>query len=326
MALRDEYDALSEKIGEITTKYSAEDASLSGVIAVWTGRWIEYLDGMVRPEDMHENRKDGDTADTAASALPKVAAQDKWSDKLKSDMAHVRTRSVALALAQSPELARDYGDFTMIRSVMSENSYRFIDENTLRVETGSRGPDLVSGSLKTIEDVFDTVSAELEIEWLAVDDEAACFAAFRALASEARERLYSFAMAQMLTPTLASSKGSAVRRVVEAEALPNLRDVWTPDEAYFARLTKSALSAILSLDLDMAEQALALEKSKKSEVVTYLGALFAAPFATLTDEQRRRVETWCPTAMQTIALDVGQEADVVRVEEGAALEVEHVAA
>jgi hypothetical protein len=93
-------------------------------------------------------------------------------------------------------------------------------------------------------------------------------------------------MAQMLMPTLSTASRSVVRQVVEAEALPNLRDVWTPDEAYFGRLTKSVLSAILSTDLAMAEQAVALEKSKKSEVVTYLGNLFAAPFATLTDDQR----------------------------------------
>jgi hypothetical protein len=65
------------------------------------------------------------------------------------------------------------------------------------------------------------------------------------------------------------------------------------------------LSAILSTDLAMAEQAVALEKSKKSEVVTYLGNLFAAPFATLTDDQRQRVGSWCPTAMQTVMIEAG---------------------
>ena len=303
MTLRDEYDSLSDQIAELNTAYAAEDAGIGGVLAVWSGREITYHDGMVRPEDKVAVGHGGGVSDATGADATMVAVQDKWSEKLKSDMAHVRTRSVALALAQSPELARDYGDFTLIRSVMSANSYRYSNENTLRVEVGSRGPDVLAGSLKAIEEVFDTLSAGLEVEWLALDDEAISFAGFRALAAENRDQLYAFAVAQMLTPTLSRSKGSVVRKVVEAEALPNLRDVWTPDEAYFGRLTKSALSAILSTDLAMAEQAVALEKSKKSEVVTYLGNLFAAPFATLTDDQRQRVGTWCPTAMQTAVIE-----------------------
>ena len=111
-----------------------------------------------------------------------------------------------------------------------------------------------------------------------------------------------------------------MRQVVEAEALPNLRDVWTPDEAYFARLNRGPLLAILSIDLGMAEQAVALDKAKKLEIVTYLGGLFAAPFATLTDDQRQRVEAWCPTAMQTVVDEAEGDGDVV------GCEVEQVAA
>lgn len=286
MTLRDEYDGLSDQIAELNSAYAAEDAGIGGVLAVWSGREITYLDGMVRPEDKVAVGHGGKSGNTAGVEATCVAVQDKWSDKLRSDMAHVRTRSVVLALAQSPELARDCGDFTLIRSVISANSYRYSNETTLCVEVGSRGPDVLAGSLKAIEEVFDTLSAGLEVEWLALDDETTSFAAFRALAPEARNKLYAFAMAQMLMPTLSTASRSVVRQVVEAEALPNLRDVWTPDEAYFGRLTKSVLSAILSTDLAMAEQAVALEKSKKSEVVTYLGNLFAAPFATLTDDQR----------------------------------------
>ena len=46
-------------------------------------------------------------------------------------------------------------------------------------------------------------------------------------------------MAQMLTPTLSTASRNVVRQVVEAEAMPNLRDVWTPDETYFARLNRA---------------------------------------------------------------------------------------
>ena len=329
MGRLDEYETLSDQIDEITTGYSAEDASISGVIAVWSGREITFHDGMVRPEDMAtEGQADGSDAGAGGDA-PEGAIQDKWSAKLTSDMAHVRTRSVALALAQSPELARDYGDFTLIRSIMAEYSYMYTNENTLRVETGSKGPDVLAGSLKAIEDTFDTLIAGLDVEWLALEDEVASFAAFRALTPEARDNLFAFAMAQMLTPTLSTSSRSVVRQVVEAEALPNLRDAWTPDEAYFARLNRGPLLAILSIDLGMAEQAVALDKAKKSEIVTYLGGLFGAPFATLTDDQRQRVDAWCPTAMRTLVVEAaegGDTLDVAGVGDAAGCEVELVAA
>jgi hypothetical protein len=168
----------------------------------------------------------------------------------------------------------------------------------------------------------------LDVEWLGLED-AASFAAFRTLSAQSRGQLYAFAMAQMLNPTLTNMRGSDVRKIVEAEVLTNLRDVWTPDEAYFGRLTKSALSAILSIDLAMPEQAVALDKAKKSEIVTYLGNLFAAPFATLTDDQRQRVEAWCPKAMQTVVVEAGEGAvaiDADGANEVVASEVEQVAA
>jgi len=80
------------------------DAFAAWVRATWPDKAdMIAIDG--KTSRRSHDRSAAGSADTAASALPRVAAQDKWSDKLKSDMAHVRTRSVALALAQSPELA-----------------------------------------------------------------------------------------------------------------------------------------------------------------------------------------------------------------------------
>ena len=49
----------------------------------------------------------------------------------------------------------------------------------------------------------------------------------------------------------------------------------------------------------MPDQAAVLASAKKSEVVTFLTGLFAAPFATLTDDQRQRVIDWCPAELVT---------------------------
>lgn len=96
-----------------------------------------------------------------------------------------------------------------------------------------------------------------------------------------------------------------MRAVVEGEVLPNLRDVWTPDEAFLGRLTKAALLAILKDDLDMGVNAEEMCKSKKSELVGFMAKLFAAPRATLTEDQRSRVVAWCPSAMQALPAQDG---------------------
>ena len=57
----------------------------------------------------------------------------------------------------------------------------------------------------------------------------------------------------------------------------------------------------------MAEQAVALDKAKKSEILTYLGCLFAA----LTDDQRQRVEARCPAVMRTVAVSAGEGGDTL---------------
>jgi hypothetical protein len=121
-----------------------------------------------------------------------------------------------------------------------------------------------------------------------------------------RDRLVAVAVAETLTPKLPAAMRDPIRRTVEAEALPRLRDVWTPDEPFLARLTKPALLSIMAQDLAMSDQAAVLGAAKKSEIVTFLTGLFAAPFATLTEDQRNRVTDWCPTELATpLAPEIG---------------------
>ena len=66
------------------------------------------------PRNTHKGEAEG----AASVSQDQPPVQDKWSEKLARDMAHVRTRAIGLALAQSPELARDYADYTLIQSVL----------------------------------------------------------------------------------------------------------------------------------------------------------------------------------------------------------------
>lgn len=306
-ALHAEYDAISEALETLSTGYTEMDAAIGGVLAVWTGRGIEFYDGMVRPEDMParpgRDRLDGGPVD----GVDQTTTKGLWSEKLKTDMAHIRTRSIGLALAQSPEIARDYADYTLVRSMLKPYSSHGTG-TTIKGETGSIGAGDPVGSLKAIEDAFATLADSLALEWLELEI-AEGFAHFRSLEEEQRRGLLAFAVSQSLTPSLAGSRNSALRQSIEAEVLPNVRDVWTPDAAFFSRLTKPDLLAILSDDLAMPTQAEAQAKSKKSELVTYLDGLFAAPFATLTEEQRQKVLVWAPAPMQSVTSQGGEALD-----------------
>ena len=87
-------------------------------------------------------------------------------------------------------------------------------------------------------------------------------------------------------------------RHVAAEVVPDLRAVWRPTgEAFFVRLKKAALLALLAGPLRQPEEAARLASATKREVADHLERLFAAPFATLTPAQRGAVEAWCPPGM-----------------------------
>jgi len=86
---------------------------------------------------------------------------------------------------------------------------------------------------------------------------------------------------------------------IEPQVMPDIRAIWTPNAAFFVRLKKADLLRILSVDLGLVEEANNLSGSKKNDVVAFCDALFAEPFATLTEAQRAAVESWCPPGMQT---------------------------
>jgi len=312
--LQDEYDTLTEELEEMCSAYSEFDAALGGVLAIWTGREIRLHTGMVRPEDMPALKGEAEGAASVSQDQPPV--QDKWSEKLARDMAHVRTRAIGLALAQSPELARDYADYTLIQSVLEPYSIHGVS-TTMKGEVAARSAEDCEGNLKSIEDVFATLAEGLDMSWLELDEDES-FAAFRALEAEARASILAYAVAQTLSPGLYGARLNPVRRLVEAEALPRIREVWMPDATYFARLTKPALLAILREDLDMRSQADAHEKSKKSELVDYMDGLFAAPFATLSSVQREAVQNWAPKAMRTVEIAEPEEVDAPALSAAAA--------
>ncbi len=307
--LDEQNDALSDEHRALTTGYSAADCAIAGVIAVWQNGDLRFNIGFVRPEDMPVPPKsDADSSSAARADTVAAPTGPKISAKLRDDMAHVRTRAVGLALAQSSELARDYAEFTLIQKVIGRAGSLVRNTSTLSASKASYGPQEPEGSLAQIEAVFETLYDGLDTDWMAMEA-AESFAAFRALSAEARGALLAFAVAATLEPHTAQDLRDPVRETVEREALPNIRDVWAPDEAFLNRLTKSDLLQILS-EVGLNSEASVYADGKKSKLVDYTSKLFAEPFATLTDTQREAVISWAPDLMAHAPIeDIICEAD-----------------
>ena len=296
-------DTLHEEIRlkheALTEGFTADELASAGVIAYWQHGEARLHIGMIRPED--QQTQEDETAapeGSAPSASPDANDEDsmKVSAKLADDMAHIRTRAVGLALAQSPDLARDYIEFMLISKVIGGAGARDRYSTTLSASKASRGPDAPEGSLLQIEEAFETLQSDLATDWLGLN-ELDSFIAFRELAPDQRSALLAFAVAQMLEPRTTFGLRDPVREAVEREAMPNIRDIWTPDESFLGRLVKPDLLKVLR-KVGLKSEASVYADGKKSKLVDYMTKLFAEPFATLTDDQREAVTGWAPGMMQ----------------------------
>ena len=151
-----------------------------------------------------------------------------------------------------------------------------------------QGPTEAIAALRGGLDLSWTDGARSVTEW---------FEAFRALDADMKARIVAVAMAEAIAPS-EMAHGEALLTHVAHQVVPDMRAVWRPTgEAFFGRIRKAQLLHLLSVDLKQPEEAARMAAAKKSDIVDFLDRLFAAPFATLTPEQREAVETWCPPGM-----------------------------
>jgi ParB family chromosome partitioning protein len=289
-------EKLESEIEFLTHAYSAEDAAIAGVVATWRNGNVDFEVGLVRAED--QPTSDAVSEGSSGEKTEDKPQKAKMSEALRRDLAHVRARGVALALAQTPSSARDYADFLLAQSILRTDFDAYNSSTSLQWTMGSHGPDDLSGSLALIEDSMAQIKAELELGWTQAETQEAGFDAFRALSKDQRDALIAYATAQTLTAQTALDVKNRAHIALEDEVLTNFRDVWTPDETFLKRLTKPDLLNILSNDLGMEQEAQSMDGFKKSGIVTYLAQLFAEPFATLTPDQSHAVQNWCPECLQ----------------------------
>jgi ParB family chromosome partitioning protein len=305
------HEAKQAEIDALTQVYSDFDLGIAGVIAIWCNGSVRFEYGMVRPEDMPDDSSDG-TGDDASSVGQGGQVRDAdtskpaYSAKLTDDLKELRTRAVAIALAQSPDLARDYAEFTIVAKALG--NYVAFGDFGLDLSIGNpispaKDPE---GSRLAIEEVDAALLAGLDLAWAEKETRPEQFKAYRETPSEARGALLAYAVASTLHPSAYDASGRSLRALVEFEALPDIREAWTPDAAFLKRLTKPQLLAILRNDLGMPNKADAYANLKKSEVVEIIAGLFVSDNVTIGGEVQAKIAAWAPEIMRTSDVGAGE--------------------
>jgi len=307
-AAYDACDALQDELNGLIEGYAPDDLERAGVFATWNGGNVHLTLGLVRRDAKASsggNSQDGSTAEPSADESDEIV----YSSALSADLQTERAMAFGAALAQSPEAATDLALFKLVTDVVGGIACTYgIDLRASKEHRSHAKMDEIDAtSLNQMGEAHDA----LDLSWADQDRSPADqFAGFRNLAPEEKQKLVAFAVGSTTKNSFARNvQTDTLMASIEAEVMPDVRAHWSPNAALFSRFKKSWLLRILSDDLGLTQEALALAGSKKGQIVDFCDQLFAEPFATLTDAQREAVARWTPPLMQTHMLETASDDD-----------------
>ena len=316
-ALVEEADAIEPRLDQIEAEVEArarfkpEDFAIAGCIAT-IGRdgTLQVIQGLVKPEDMPkpaeaegagaatQSTDDGDTdAGTDAGRIagpamstPMQPPKDREAEARKDagvgigladDLRSIRTALVKAHLANDFEAAFDLMVFQLVRAVFAKGytaSWHALD--IAFNETADRPMSRTNDDDFAAWNPGEAMLADWShypFEWMEGDDDAACFAALRALPRADKEKLFAAAVARTVKGQLAFEHGARP----ELEATVARLDI---DFASHVRPTGDMLWSRIRKDriLDVARQTLgttwasARSKYKKADLAKAMEEAFAA--------------------------------------------------
>ncbi|WP_299821690.1 ParB/RepB/Spo0J family partition protein [uncultured Jannaschia sp.] len=303
---RPDLATLEEEYEGLTTGWAEADLGRAGVLAYWDQGRIVTIEGLVRPEDRTDRKPaatgGGDGTSTGATGGTEGSEDDGdalvLSDSLKADLKTEQAAVIGSALAGDPDLAHDLLLFKIVADLLGRagNVSYSLGVTASAADRPHGKPDEVDGqAAATLAELFEG----LDLHWWA-DGKSMPerFEAFRAVDPAMKSRIVAVALADAVKPT-GYGYGETLMAHIARQLVPDLRAVWRPTGgAFFGRLKKSVLLGLIARDLRQPEEAARLASEKKTAIVDFLERLFAAPFATLTPEQREAARTWCPPGME----------------------------
>ena len=312
-ALVEEAEAIEPRLDEIEAevesraRFKREDFAIAGCIAT-IGRdgSLQVIQGLVKPEDMpkdtgaaangHDADAGGDTtADTGrvdgpAVTTPPASPVDPRAKAradagvgigLADDLRAIRTALVKAHLAGDFEAAFDLVVFQMVRAVFARGytaSWHALDiqfnETADRPTTRTNDDDFASWSPG---EAMLSSWSHLPFEWMEGDDDAACFAALRALPRADKEKLFAAAVARTVKGQLAFEHDARpeLEATVARLDIDFAKHVRPTADSFWSRIRKSRILDIARETLGAA-WASTRSKYKKADLAKSMEEAFAA--------------------------------------------------
>jgi ParB family chromosome partitioning protein len=309
-ALEDEYADLQREHEKLTTGYGPEQLAKAGVIAHWRYDGPQVIYGLIQPEDMAPAEGEAMPLGSAGAGGAAPGTEGPEGDgnegtaplevaaSLAADLRTERAIVIGAGLAADPALAQDLALFKIVSDLWNAHGTRVSWSMGVTATRGERPHGKPDGMDRGPAEAIAALRDGVDLTWMdGARSVAERFERFRLLDAGMKARIVGVAMAEAIAPSDLSHGETLLCHVVH-QVVPDLRAAWRPTgEAFFGRIRKAQLLHLLATDLKHPEEAARLASAKKVDVVDYLDRLFAAPFATLSPEQREAVETWCPPGM-----------------------------
>ncbi len=272
------YPPIDEKSGDPV--WTAEQRSVSGVVVTlgWDGS-AALAEGLIKAEDHAEAIEKGVLA-------PALAVQKEepplYSIALNDDLRLIRTAAFQAAILRNPEVARD-----LLAFAISSGEFGF--PANIRATDVDNRPGAGEISIPAVlTETHDTPPAGGMVER---------FKAFCERPAAEKEEALTLAVARSFAARLSlPGRQDPLMDLIGERVGAAPREIWTPDEAFFKRLSKERLLEI--------EQELLGSKGKKdggaskADLVKTLSSLFAEPDRYgLTAKQRAKVLAWKPEGL-----------------------------
>ena len=326
-------DARLEQIGkaiEARAQFRAEDHAIAGcIVTVGRDGELQRIEGLVKPEDMPKKpepaQKTGATGESdpagevgadpdrvqapsisgpqASPVDPRAKAREAAGVGvgLADDMRAIRTALVKAFLAKNFAAAFDLMVYQLVRSVFVRGltpSYHALDIviNETADRPHLRGNDANFGNSSPGESMLADWSS-LPLDWMDEEDEAACFAALRALPVADKKKLFAAAVARTLKGQLSFEHDARpeTEATVARLGIDFARYVRPTADLVWSRLRKDRILAISRQTLGPA-WAQARAKYSKADLAQAMEEAFAAgpqPLGVDADAHAAAL-AWCP--------------------------------
>ena len=261
--------------------------------------------------DESEDADSGDDTDALASdvddAAPDGSQGETYSQKLKDELAMMKTELLALHVASDPHFALDLGTFIMVDDACQMGWSGMPSE--LRAKAPSpRVPGFKSEAPAA--QALARLDEALDRSWLDHKEIEARYDAFCALDDGARAAWLGWAVARTLHAVPDGMTGSAFLNHLGAKLRIDVKAWWRPTARnFFDRITKPAILGLFEL-IGGSELKSRYAASRKFDLAASAEKLFAGQIIAEAEAKERAV-AWLPAPMRFAVEDPGDAASLL---------------